>query len=63
VIAVDTSVALKWFKPGERYEAQALDLAGRIDRGEVEAAANEIVSLEIVRGVTERRQHPGVYRP
>lgn len=51
MIAIDTSVAVKWFKPGERYEAQSLDLSGRIDRGEVEAAANEIISLEIVRGL------------
>ncbi len=56
MIAVDTSVAAKWFKPGERYEAEALDLGARIARGEVGAIANEIVSLELVRALL-RAQH------
>jgi len=63
VIAMDTSVAVKWFKPGERYEAEALDLGGRIDRSEVEAIANEIISLEIVRGLLQaqtREPHLGI---
>ena len=51
MIAVDTSVALKWFKRGERYDAEAQDLYGRIARREVEAAASEIISLEVVRGL------------
>jgi predicted nucleic acid-binding protein len=51
MVALDTSIAVKWFKPGEPHEAEALDLCGRIDRGEVEGAANEIISLEIVRGL------------
>ncbi|HXG12839.1 MAG TPA: type II toxin-antitoxin system VapC family toxin [Gemmataceae bacterium] len=48
---MDTSVAVKWFKPGERYEAEALDLIDRIDRSEVEAVASEIVTLEVVRAL------------
>lgn len=51
MISLDTSIAVKWFKPGERYEMEALDLLSRIDRGEVAAAANEILSLEVVRGL------------
>jgi predicted nucleic acid-binding protein len=48
---MDTSVVMKWFKTGERYEAPARDLRQRIDRREVEAAVNEILSLEIARGL------------
>ena len=51
MIAIDTSVAVKWFKPGERCESQALDLLSRFDGGEVEVAAAEILSLEVVRGL------------
>src|SRR5262245_54131172 len=42
---------MKWVKPGERYEAEARDLHQRIQRGEVEAVANETVPLEVVRGL------------
>ncbi len=51
MISIDTSICMKWFKGGERYEAEARDLRQRIERQEVEAAANEILSLEIVRGL------------
>src|SRR5438046_1368880 len=51
MIGIDTSVAMKWFKSGERYVTEARDLRRRVGRGEVEAAANEILSLEIVRGL------------
>lgn len=51
MISVDTSIAVKWFKPGERYETEALDLLTRIDRGEVVVAANEIIGLEVVRAL------------
>jgi predicted nucleic acid-binding protein len=61
MINIDSSVAVKWFKPGERSEAEALDLRARIDHGRVEAAAHEIVSLEVVRAPknTQLRQ-PGL---
>jgi predicted nucleic acid-binding protein len=51
VITLDTSVVMKWSKPGERYEAEARDLRQRIERGEIEAVLNETVSLELVRGL------------
>lgn len=51
MISIDTSICAKWFKPGERFEAEARDLRDRLERQEVEAAANEILSLEIVRGL------------
>jgi predicted nucleic acid-binding protein len=51
MIEVNSSVAVKWFKPGERFKAEALDLLKRIDQGTAEAAANEIVGLEIVRAL------------
>jgi predicted nucleic acid-binding protein len=74
MISIDTSVAVKWFKPGERYESEALDLLTRIDRGEVVATANEIISLEVVRalknaqvrqpvlGITDARIHTAYQR-
>lgn len=51
MICIDSSIGVKWFKPGERYEAEALELLSLIDNGAVEAAANEILSLEVVRGL------------
>jgi predicted nucleic acid-binding protein len=51
VIGIDTSVSVKWFKGGERYDAEAQDLRGRLERREIEAAANEILGLEVVRGL------------
>lgn len=51
MIGIDSSVCMKWFKPGERYEAEAQDLRQRLQRHEVEAAACEILGLEIVRGL------------
>jgi predicted nucleic acid-binding protein len=51
VIALDASVCMKWFKGGERYEAEAQELRGRIAHQEIAAIANEILSLEIVRGL------------
>jgi predicted nucleic acid-binding protein len=51
VIAVDTSVCVKWFKAGERYESEAQALRQLIEAQQAEAVANEITSLEIVRGL------------
>ncbi len=51
LIALDTSVAFKWLKRGERLDAEANDLLARIQRREVDAVACEILSLEVVRGL------------
>lgn len=51
MIGIDASIATKWFKPGERHEAEALDLIARIDHGGVQAGANEILGLEVVRAL------------
>ncbi len=51
MIAIDTSVALKWYKPGEPHEMEARDLLKRLERGEVQAMASEIMALEVVRGL------------
>ena len=51
MIAADTSVVMKWFKARERHESESRDLRGRMERGEVKAAACEILSLEVVRGL------------
>jgi predicted nucleic acid-binding protein len=51
VIGLDASVCVKWFKAGERFEAEAQDLRQRLQRQEAEAAACEILSLEVARGL------------
>jgi predicted nucleic acid-binding protein len=51
MIDIDTSVGMKWFKAGERYEAEAKELRQRMNRQDVFVVANEILSLEIVRGL------------
>ncbi len=49
--SLDSSVVMKWFKPGERYEAEAHDLRARMERNEVAGVISELVGLEIVRGL------------
>lgn len=51
MIALDTSVALKWYLPGEPQEAEARDLLKRLERAEVQAIGSEILALEVVRGL------------
>jgi predicted nucleic acid-binding protein len=61
VISIDASVCIKWFKSGERYDAEAQDLRLRLARQEVEAVASEIISLEIVRGLKKAQvQQPAL---
>jgi predicted nucleic acid-binding protein len=61
VIGIDASVCIKWFKSGERYDAEAQILRQRLARQEVEAVASEILSLEIVRGLKKARvQQPAL---
>ncbi len=58
MISLDTSVCMKWVKGGERYETESLDLLQRLRHREIEASANEILGLEIARGLknAQRRQ-------
>lgn len=51
MLVVDSSIAVKWYKPGERFESEALDLRSRLSNSEAEAAACEILSLEVVRAL------------
>jgi predicted nucleic acid-binding protein len=54
---------MKWFKDGERFEAEARDLRQRIERREIVAVTNQILSLEIVRGLKNaqvRQPHLGI---
>jgi hypothetical protein len=61
VIGIDASVCIKWFKSGERYDAEAQDLRQRLAPQEVEAVASEIISLEIVRGLKKAQvQQPAL---
>src|SRR4051794_16681501 len=50
-IEIDSSVPMKWFKTKETNSAEAADLGSRLMRGELPACANEILSLEVVRGL------------
>ena len=64
MIAVDTSVCVKWFKAGERYESEAQALRQLIEAQQAEAVANEITSLEIVRGLKNAQlRQPSIGRP
>ena len=49
MIALDASVVVKWFKPHERFEAEAQSLLDLIGGFKVEALASEWLSLEVVR--------------
>jgi len=51
MIALDASVVVKWFKPHERFEAEAQSLLDLIGSFKVEALASEWLSLEVVRGL------------
>ena len=50
MITLDASVAVKWFKPHERFEAEAQALLDLVGGFKVEALASEWLSLEVVRG-------------
>ncbi len=51
MIALDASVVVKWFRPQERFAAEAHRLLELIGDFKVEAAASEWLSLEVVRGL------------
>jgi predicted nucleic acid-binding protein len=57
VIAMDSSVVVKWFKSGEPNEKESRDLRQRIERQEVRAVVNEILALEVVRGLKKAQTH------
>ena len=56
MIALDTTVVVKWFKPQERFAAEAHQLLELIGDFKVEAVANEWLSLEVVRGLKRAQQ-------
>ncbi len=52
-IALDASVAVKWFKKGERVEQQALRLRGEIFTTKTHAVAPSWLFLEVVRALVK----------
>ena len=49
--ALDASVSVKWFKRGEEYEDQALQILTGIKSFEIICTANEWMTLEIIRAL------------
>ncbi len=58
MIYFDASVAVKWFKKGERHEKESMDLLTKIIALDIDAASSEWTSIEIVRGL-KRAQNKG----
>jgi len=56
MIVLDASVVVKWFKPQERFAAEAQWLLEQIGAFRIEAAASEWLSLEVVRGLKRAQQ-------
>lgn len=52
-IAIDASIAVKWFKKGERGEEQALIVREEIFTGKKRAIAPAWLLLEVVRGLVK----------
>jgi len=50
---LDASVVVKWFKKGEPYESEAVELYGKIRDLETDAVTSEWTALEVVRGLTK----------
>lgn len=53
VISVDSSVIVKWFKKGEKYEQEALKLRDDVLSTAVIPILSEWVYLEVVRGLVK----------
>ena len=53
MIALDASVAVKWFREGEEFEKEALKLLEDIKSLELTCAANEWLILETVRALVK----------
>lgn len=51
MICFDATIAVKWFKPKEKFEDEALKFLDLITDFEIDAVANEWISLEVVRGL------------
>ncbi|MBI3921070.1 MAG: type II toxin-antitoxin system VapC family toxin [Armatimonadetes bacterium] len=56
MIALDASVAVKWFKPGERFQAEAEELLNLLSGFRIEAIGSEWLPLEVVRGLKRAQQ-------
>jgi len=56
MITLAASVVVKWFKPHERFEAEAQALLDLVGGFKVEALASEWLSLEVVRGLKRAQQ-------
>jgi len=54
-LCLDASIVVKWFKKGERFEAEANKLLEKISSFKIEAVANEFLILEIVRALTKHK--------
>ena len=50
---LDALVVVKWFKKGEPYESEAMELYGKIRDLETDAVTSEWTALEVVRGLTK----------
>ncbi|PKP57294.1 MAG: hypothetical protein CVT89_04735 [Candidatus Altiarchaeales archaeon HGW-Altiarchaeales-2] len=53
MIYLDASVVVKWFKKGEEFENESLELYNKIERFEIEACASEWMVLEVVRALVK----------
>jgi len=53
LLALDASVVAKWFKKGEEFEREALNLRDKILGSEVHAVTSEWLLLEVVRALVK----------
>lgn len=52
-VALDASVAVKWFKKGERGETEALSIREEIFTATIQAVAPHLLLLEVVRALVK----------
>ena len=52
-LTLDASVVVKWFKKGEKFEREALNLRDEILKSKVHAITSEWLLLEVVRGLVK----------
>jgi len=53
VLALDASVVAKWFKRGEEFEREALNLRDKVLGSKVHAVSSEWLLLEVVRALVK----------